>query len=158
MERSTPISYGLCYQKICLIANYIVIQRNTIDIGRYYSKFGKFHSRYSPTVVYICDYILKTKFPSGYKIGDTEEYKRFQKYITDTFGDKKGIMTARALDTKVAEVGVLCDRGKYIHSDYLHIDKWIMDEINSYIETNEKTVVTYSEVFDGLQMVLSGSQ
>lgn len=130
----------------------------SIDIERYYSKFGQFYCRYSPTVVFMCGYILKHKYPSGYKTGDIEEYKRFQKYITETFGDKKGTMTARALDTKVAEVGVLCDRGKYIHPDYLHVDKWIMDEINSYIEKNEKAVVTYSEIFDGLQIILMGSQ
>lgn len=129
-----------------------------LDIEKHYSKYGKLYSQSAPTVAFMCQYILKMKFPNGYKAGDADEAKRFQVYLTETFGDKKGRMTARALDARVSDVGVLCDRGKYMHPDYLHVEKWIIDEINAFIEANEKTVVTYSEVFDELRAVLSGSQ
>lgn len=129
-----------------------------VDIQRQYTKYGTLYSHSSPTVVFMCRYILKTRFPNGFKTGDATEAKRFQTYLIEVFGDKKGKMTARALDAKIGEVGVLCDRGKYLHPDYLHVEKWIIDEINSFIESNEKTVVTYSEVFDELRTVLSSSQ
>lgn len=129
-----------------------------VDIQRQYTKYGTLYSQSSPTVAFMCRYILKTRFPNGFKTGDATEAKRFQTYLIEVFGDKKGKMTARALDAKIGEVGVLCDRGKYLHPDYLHVEKWIIDEINSFIESNEKTVVTYSEVFDELRTVLSSSQ
>lgn len=129
-----------------------------VDIQRQYTKYGTLYSQSSPTVAFMCRYILKTRFPNGFKTGDATEAKRFQTYLIEVFGDKKGKMTARALDSKIGEVGVLCDRGKYLHPDYLHVEKWIIDEINSFIESNEKTVVTYSEVFDELRTVLSSSQ
>ena len=129
-----------------------------VDIQRQYTKYGTLHSQSSPTVAFMCRYILKTRFPNGFKTGDAAEAKRFQTYLIEIFGEKKGKMTARALDAKIGEVGVLCDRGKYLHPDYLHVEKWIIDEINAFIESNEKTVVTYSEVFDELRAVLCGSQ
>lgn len=129
-----------------------------VDIQRQYTKYGTLYSQSSPTVAFMCRYILKTRFPNGFKTGDAAEAKRFQTYLIEIFGEKKGRMTARALDAKIGGVGVLCDRGKYLHPDYLHVEKWIIDEINAFIEANEKTVVTYSEVFDELRAVLSGSQ
>ena len=129
-----------------------------VDIQRQYTKYGTLYSHSSPTVAFMCRYILKTRFPNGFKTGDATEAKRFQTYLIEIFGEKKGRMTARALDAKIGGVGVLCDRGKYLHPDYLHVEKWIIDEINAFIEANEKTVVTYSEVFDELRAILRGSQ
>ena len=128
------------------------------DIQRQYTKYGTIYSQSSPTVAFMCRYILKMRFPNGFKIGDVTEAKRFQTYLIEIFGEQKGKMTVRALDAKIGVIGVLCDRGKYLHPDYLHVDKWIIDEINAYIEANEKTVVTYSEIFDELSTVLNGSQ
>lgn len=129
-----------------------------VDIQRQYTRYGTLYSQSSPTVAFMCRYILKTRFPNGFKTGDAAEAKRFQTYLIEIFGEKKGRMTARALDAKIGGVGVLCDRGKYLHPDYLHVEKWIIDEINAFIEANEKTVVTYSEVFDELRAILRGSQ
>lgn len=123
-----------------------------------YKQYGTVYSRTSLTVVFMCDYILKTKYPYGFKIGDEVESKRFQSYLIETFGDKKGVMTRRALDSKVSEIGILCDRGKYLHPDYFNVDATIITAINTFIEKNDKTVVTYSEVFDALQSTLNGSQ
>lgn len=123
-----------------------------------YKQYGTVYSRTSLTVVFMCDYILKTKYPYGFKIGDEVESKRFQSYLIETFGDKKGVMTRRALDSKVSEIGILCDRGKYLHPDYFNVDATIITVINTFIEKNDKTVVTYSEVFDALQSTLNGSQ
>ena len=123
-----------------------------------YKQYGTVYSRTSLTVVFMCDYILKTKYPYGFKIGDEAESKRFQSYLIETFGDKKGVMTRRALDSKVSEIGILCDRGKYLHPDYFNVDATIITAINTFIEKNDKTVVTYSEVFDALQSTLNGSQ
>jgi hypothetical protein len=128
------------------------------DIEKHFSKFGKLYSKSSPTVAFMCRYILKTKFQNGFKTGDINDTKRFQSYLIEFFGDDKGKMTMHALDSKIAQVGVLCDRGKYMHPEYLHIEKWIMEEINSYIEANSKTVITYSEIFDELRSVLNGTQ
>lgn len=129
-----------------------------IAIKNQYKKYGIIYSQFLPTVAFMCRYILKVRFPNGFKTGDADEAKRFQAYLIEFFGEKRGRITARALDAKIGEVGILCDRGKYIHPDYLQVEKSIIDEINAYIEASEKTVIAYSELFDELRTVLCGSQ
>lgn len=130
----------------------------TVYLNKEFKKYGVIYARVPMTVQFMCQYVLKNKFQHGFKTGDVYEAKKFQTYLIEIFGDKKGKMTPRALDARVADVGVLCDRGKYIHPDYLQVEKWIVDEINAYIEENPKTVITYSELFERFRSVLSGTQ
>lgn len=132
-----------------------VIQKN---IAAAYNKTGTFYHRGRLTVVFMCNYILKERFPAGYKIADEFEGGRFKQYLTEFFGENAGSITLRAIDAKVMELGCLCDRGKYIHRDTLQIDESIIQAINDYIDASPRSALTYAEVFKGLADVFSGTQ
>ena len=128
-----------------------------MDVQSKFRLYGTIYSKDSITVPFMCGYILKNKYPSGFKIGVEEETNRFGEYLFNTFGDK-GVMTNRAIEAKIGEVGVLCDRGKYIHADFIQVDKSVVDEINEYIQNSSKSVLTYSEIFDSMRTVFDGTQ
>ncbi len=104
----------------------------------------------------MCGIVLKERFTNGYKIADENDNRMFMKYSDELFGEK-GHMTARAIDAKISEVGVLIDRGKYIHKDYINIDKSVVDKIAAYIEHSSKTAIAYFEIFAALKDDFKGT-
>ena len=123
-----------------------------------YKKTGEFYSQNAITVVFMCDYVLKNRFPAGFKTGDAFESDRFRQYMIEFFGERASSVTNRAIDAKVGEIGVLCDRGKYIHPDFLQVDEEIIEKINNYIEDSTRSLLTYGEIFDALAELLEGTQ
>lgn len=122
-----------------------------------YKRDGMFYHRGRLTVVFMCDYILRTRFPNGYKVADESDQQRFLSYIAEIF-EKKGRTTAHALDAKIGGFGVLIDRGKYVHPFFIDVDKEIIDEVNAYIENSPRVVLTYTELFDTFSDRFSGTQ
>ncbi|MCR4615496.1 MAG: hypothetical protein K5756_05045 [Clostridiales bacterium] len=53
-----------------------------------YRKTGEFYSENAITVVFMCEYVLKQRFPAGFKTGDTYESDRFRKYMIELFGER----------------------------------------------------------------------
>lgn len=98
------------------------------------------------TIVQMCLYVLKERFQNGYKIADELDQKRFLSALKEVFGSQ-GTTTARALDAKIGSIGVLCDRGKYIHPDYAEAPQALIDGINQYIENSPRTVLPYAEIY-----------
>ena len=121
-----------------------------MQIKSSYKCTGMFYHRSRLTVGFMCGYILRTRFSNGYKIADDSEQKRFMAYLSEISAGKCR-MTARALDAKVSELGVLIDRGKYIHPSYINVDKGIIDDVNSYIENSSRVVLTYAENLDNFR-------
>lgn len=121
------------------------------EIDRKYKKNGQYLHRGRLTVVEICDYILKTRFPNGYKIADKDYEKQFRRHMLELFGEVKGLPSGHSIDAKMAEVGFLCDRGKYIHPSAISIDPSIVDRINEYISSSPRTVLTFGEIYDALK-------
>ena len=122
-----------------------------------YTKTGAFYSQERITVVFMCDYVLKARFPAGFKIADEFEAERFKQYMIEFFGEKAQSITFRAIDAKVGEIGILCDRGKYIHPDYLQVDQSVIDALNDYIDQSPRTILPYGEIFEAMKDLLSGT-
>jgi len=112
-----------------------------------YKRDGMFYHRGRITVIFMCGYILRTRFPNGYKIADESDHMRFMSYLAEVF-ENKGKITTRALDAKIGQIGVLIDRGKYIHPCYIDVDKKIVNDVNAYIEKSPRVVLTYTELYD----------
>lgn len=110
------------------------------------------------TVVFMCEYVLKKRFPAGFKIADDFESERFKQYMVELFGTCAKSITTRAIDADVGRLGVLCDRGKYIHPDYLVVDPSVIDTINDYIEASPRSLIPYGELFDALKEKFDGTQ
>lgn len=121
-----------------------------------YKKAGKFSYKGRLTTLQMCDYILKNRFPNGYKIADETDSKMFLQYMEELFATT-GRTTARAIDAKIMDIGVLFDRGKYIHRDYIHIDQSVVDAIFQHIDESSRMVLTYMEIFAALEDLFAGT-
>ena len=106
----------------------------------------------------MCEYVLKNRFQAGFKIADDFEADRFRQYMVELFGTCAKSITTRAIDADVGRLGVLCDRGKYIHPDYLVVDPSVIDTINDYIEASPRSLIPYGELFDALKEKFDGTQ
>ena len=126
--------------------------------NKQYKHTGVFYHRGNITVGFMCEYVLKKRFQAGFKIADEYEADRFRQYLSEFFGSKGASITNRALDAKVGYIGVLCDRGKYIHPDYLQIDQEILNAINNYVKESNRSLLPYGEVFEALKDVFEGTQ
>jgi len=116
-------------------------------VDKAYKHNEMFYFRRSLTRAFLCDFILRTRFPNGYKIGDDSDQKRFAGYLLE-FSQGKCQMTSRALDAKVSDLGILIDRGKYIHPSYINDVKDIINDVISYIESSSRVALTYAELYD----------
>lgn len=120
-----------------------------LSISSRYHEAGEFSYRGRLTIVQICDYILKFRFPNGFKIGDETDSNMFLGYLDSMFG-KSGRTTARAVDAKVMDMGILIDRGKYIHKDLIYFDQALLDMVFDYVSSSPKNALTYTEIFASL--------
>lgn len=123
-----------------------------------YQQSENFLHRGRLTVVFMCEYVLKNRFQAGFKIADDFEADRFRQYMVELFGTCAKSITTRAIDADVGRLGVLCDRGKYIHPDYLVVDPSVIDTINDYIEASPRSLIPYGELFDALKEKFDGTQ
>lgn len=122
-----------------------------------FCKDGSFYHSGKIPVVFVCGYVLKERFPAGFKIGDNYESDRFRQYIKELFGIQASEITNRALDAKIGEIGCLCDRGKYVHPDLFNVIPEIMEQIYTYIDESPRRVLPYAEIYDALKSAFSGS-
>ena len=123
-----------------------------------FEKTGNFYYKGRLTVSFMCEYVLKHRFPAGFKIADEFEAERFRQYMKEFFGEGISVITSRALDAKIGTIGILCERGKYIHPDFLQVDKKIISTVNDYIKNSTKNVLLYGDIFNALKDVLIGTQ
>lgn len=150
-------------QKDTILAD--IAEKNNIPLKMLHSAFHHIYQRSKGcfykvqlTVATICEYVLKHRFPAGFKIGDEFEADRFREYIVEFFGEKRSSITNRALDAKIGEVGVLCGRGKYIHPDFMQVDQSIIDAINDYVEFSPRSLLPYGEIYEAMRDTFEGTQ
>ena len=128
-----------------------------IKLSKVYRHNGKIFHRGRLTLTFECGYILKERFPHGYKIGDETFYSRFMRYLQEIF-DEKILLTQRNVDAKIGTIGFLCDRGKYIHPDFVHISPEIIERVKNFIDGSDRTAIFYKEIFETLKEFFVGTQ
>ena len=128
-----------------------------LKLSKIYRHSGKFFHRNRLTPKFKCDYILKERFPNGYKISDEISYQRFVRYLQEIF-DEKTPTNQRALGALIGTIGVLCDRGKYIHPDFVHISPEIMERVKNFIDDSDRTAIFYKEIFESLKNIFADTQ
>ena len=128
-----------------------------LKLSKIYKRSGKFFHRERLTPTFKCKYILKERFPNGYKISDETYYSRFIRYLQEIF-DEKTPTNQRALGALISTIGVLCDRGKYIHPDFVHIPPEIMERVKNFIDNSERTAIYYKEIFESLKNIFADTQ
>lgn len=128
-----------------------------LKLSKIYRHSGKFFHRDRLTPKFKCDYILKERFPNGYKISDEISYQRFVRYLKEIF-DEKTPTNQRALGALIGTIGVLCDRGKYIHPYFVHVPEEIIERVENFIDSSDRTAIYYKEIFESLKNVFVGTQ
>lgn len=128
-----------------------------IKLSNIYKHSGKFFHRNRLTLTFECEYILKERFQNGYKVADETSYQRFVRYLQEIFDDKPPL-TQHALDAIISRVGFLCDRGKYIHPDFVHVSSNIMERVKNFIDSSDRTAIFYKEIFESLKNIFIGTQ
>lgn len=128
-----------------------------IKVSKIYKRSGKFFHRVRLTPTFKYEYILKERFPNGYKISDETYYSRFIRYLQEIF-DEKTPTNQRALGALISTIGVLCDRGKYIHPDFVHIPPEVMERVKNFIDNSERTAIYYKAIFESLKNIFIGTQ
>ena len=122
-----------------------------------YKRSGKCFHRIKLTLNFKCDHVLKHYFKTGYKIDNKTHYNEFIRHMREVF-NKDEFMTHRAVDAKIMTFGVLWDRGKYIHKDFVNVPKKIVERINDFIDASDRTALTYKEIYEEMKDELKGTQ
>ncbi|MBQ6006858.1 MAG: hypothetical protein IJS81_10830 [Selenomonadaceae bacterium] len=128
-----------------------------IKLAKIYKRNGKFFHRRNLTLTIKYGYILKERFPNGYKIADKTIYSRFIRYLHEIFNEE-ALPTQRSVDAVIATIAVLCDRGKYIHPDFVHISPEIIERVKKFIDSSDRTAIFYKEIFEALKNIFAGTQ
>ena len=90
------------------------------------------------------DYILKNYYPSGIKIYDGSEIESFVEKVQLFFDyDYK---SQRAVESGIVQVGVLCDRGKYISAGN-RLPRSMANRIIKWIERQNSSTILVQSIF-----------
>ena len=104
-----------------------------------------------------CGRVLKERFPNGYKLADENFYSRFVRCLQKNF-DVKTPPTRQALDAMICKIGVLCDRGKYLHPDFVNVSPDVLERVKNFVDGSERKAFFYKEIFHALKNFLVGTQ
>ena len=126
-------------------------------LTKIYRRSGKFFHRDNLTLTFKCGYVLKERFPNGYKIADENFYARFVRYLQEIF-DENITSTQHNIDAIIGRIGFLCERGKYIHPDFVQISPKIIESVQNFIENSDRTAIFYKEIFETLKNFFVGTQ
>lgn len=135
-------------EKITKTAEEINIGKEYVEIvaKNYYKNYGKYRARNKLSLETIYKYVLRKYYPTGMKLF-TDETDRFKEHVVECFGDVKLSNKNRPVDALISRIAVLCDRGTYIHPEYIEIDISLVNKIDKYIETMQRTAISYAELF-----------
>lgn len=115
-------------------------QKGFISCGNYLMKRG-----ISSRKIY--NHILKEYFPEGMKISDQRDRETVLKIAKEEFKlERHSEEDIRAISAIIGE-NVLCDRGKYIHPDYIHIPKALIERIKNYILEHTEDTLFWVDIF-----------
>ncbi len=113
-----------------------------------YRVSGQVYHKRKISLAEMYNIVLQRYYPTGMKLFEKTEHDRFRRHIEEMFGDVKLPQNNRAVDARVASIGILCDRGTYIHPDYIKIENNLIEEIKDYIKKGLRNSYTFLEIFE----------
>ena len=103
-------------------------------------------SRLSLTAIYT--EILVKYYPNGIDIYDEKELRVFRHIAAGEYGCKKLPDKNRAISARLADIGILCDRGKYRPKKDSYISKGLADKIHKYIVESPSVIFMTNTLFN----------
>lgn len=89
--------------------------------------------------------IAKNYFKEGIKVTDKSELKVFADKTNEIFN--LGVKAERAFLTRMQDVLLMCNKGRYIAPDYLKFDENLMYDIEDYVNSMKEKRITYEALY-----------
>jgi hypothetical protein len=105
-----------------------------------YKKLGTIYSRDRMSLSKRYDVILRKYYPDGMALYDKSETAKFREHYLKTFSDGKLPANDRAMHARIADVGILCGRGRYKPKQDKYISEQLCNDIYNYIMDSPKDI------------------
>ncbi len=92
-------------------------------------------------------FIIKEYFKEGIRLSDDESIERIRKIVSEKFGIADLSENNRAIQGAIGDENVLCDRGTYIHPDFIDVPDDLLEKIKAYIDENLKDTMVIGDIF-----------
>ena len=119
-----------------------------------YSLFGKVYLKKRISLSRMYYAVLEKYYPEGIKLYDASETIRFRNYVRGLFGDVYLPESNRAIDVRLTDLTILCDRGKRILPSGIKIPIELLRKIHAAILELDNNVIMFIELFERFRIEL----
>ncbi|TGE35600.1 hypothetical protein E4K67_23980 [Desulfosporosinus fructosivorans] len=98
--------------------------------------------------------VLEKYYPDGIKLYDNYEAIRFRNYVRGLFGDVYLPKNNRAIDVRLTDLTILCDRGKRILPSGIKISIELLRKIHDAIIEFDRNEIMFIELFERFKVEL----
>lgn len=113
-----------------------------------YTLSGKVYLKKKMSLSQMYKAVLKKYYPDGIKLYEDSEAARFRSYVRELFGDIYLPENNRAIEVRLTEITILCDRGKRILPSGVKIPTELLRKIHDTIIESNRNVIMYSALFE----------
>ena len=92
--------------------------------------------------------VLKKYYPNGIKLYNDSETRRFRHYVHKLFGNVYLPENNRAIAVRLADLTILCDKGKRILPDSVMIPRELLAKIHDAILQSEQPEIMFKDLFE----------
>ena len=92
--------------------------------------------------------VLEKYYPDGIQLYDDLEAIRFRNYVRDLFGDVYLPENNRAIDVRLSELTILCDKGKRILPSGIKIPQELLKKIHDAIIEFDRNEIMFRALFE----------
>lgn len=115
-----------------------------------HSSYKKYGTIYSSETLYLSnryEIIMKKHFPEGMLVYDEKELEIFRNHYKEMFGDDIDDSTNHAISTRIGDITILCDRGKYKIMSEPYISQELLSDICKYIDEDDNEVFLTNTIY-----------
>lgn len=113
-----------------------------------FQKDGSTYHRIHLSLTALYTEILKKYYPNGIDIYDDNELEVFRYIAVEEYGCKKLPEKNRAISARLADIGILCGRGKYRTKKKTYISMGLADKIHRYIVDSPSVIFMTNTLFN----------
>jgi hypothetical protein len=113
-----------------------------------YTLSGKVYLKKRMSLSQMYNAVLKKYYPEGINLYDDTEVIRFRNYVCELFGDVYIPERNRAIEVRLTEITILCDRGKRILPSGVEISTELLRKIHDEIVKSNRNEITFSALFE----------
>ena len=110
--------------------------------------YGKVYLRRKMSLAAMYSLVLKKYYPNGIKLYNEAEAHRFRHYVHKLFGNVYLPENNRAIAVRLADLTILCDKGKRILPDCVVIPRELLAKIHDAILQSEQPEIMFKDLFE----------